>query len=318
MKTTVITTHKLLPDFIKKSALWKQIPEIRKIFPEIGLPNCSESVTKYRPRTAASIKQLWLKAFAANVDELYYCGGYPDEARRFKRATIYKALQGCSAIDFVKHGRIVVPSSAYKTVGNSFMRALRQCYSYVPGLELPHTGLTNRHKIVFTADGPTGMWDIATMSQGRGISSCQAWNGSYKYRLLGSIIDPYVGILYLTNGTQTAKGLKMLCRVLVRYVVNTKTHQPALLLERAYSDHSIRHHTSDVIALFKAFLRDKTSNKLPIVTSSMGYTIPGSSEVTKIGQSPAKRYDYTYDMKSYRDSGIGYSKSHKTYQHKLA
>ena len=70
-------------------------------------------------------------------------------------------------------------------------------------------------KIVFS-DHP---WDIATMSM-RGINSCQAWGKIQSPALIGSILDPNMAIVYLTDGkAHKSYGQRMLARCVVRLVV---------------------------------------------------------------------------------------------------
>lgn len=98
-------------------------------------------------------------------------------------------------------------------------------------------------KIVFSSHP----WDIATMSM-RGIRSCQAWNKPQKNHLIGSILDPNVAVIYLTDGKPHKNyGPKMLARSVVRlcipyvYAFHGSHHTkpfgdvPVPLCERAYS-----------------------------------------------------------------------------------
>jgi hypothetical protein len=158
-----------------------------------------------------------------------------------------------------------------------------------------------------------GAWDMATMSM-RGISSCQSWSGCYKRNLVGSIVDPCAGIIYLTNGTQGEKGSRMIYRAVVRYVVHKETHKPALMLERIYSANSIN---NEITALFSAFLIKKTKGKLPIITSGNKHVIPNSKIVSTL-PSCGSYNDAKYYCKSYRDSGIAYAKTNSLYLKKLA
>ena len=55
---------------------------------------------------------------------------------------------------------------------------------------------TRNFDVVFSSDGLDGLWDITTMSM-RGIKSCQSWTSSSKYKtnIIGSIVDPFVGVI---------------------------------------------------------------------------------------------------------------------------
>jgi len=138
---------------------------------------------------------------------------------------------------------------------------------------------TNRFTLVFS----TNYWDIATMSM-RGISSCQSWTGSYRHRLIGSIIDPCCAILYLTNGTKTKYGEKMVARKIVRLVKNINTNKFELLGERSYGKNIINKFVPKLKGIYN-------QNQLRPVY------IPKHISLKKI--SP--------ENYSYRDSGIGYT-----------
>lgn len=181
----------------------------------------------------------------------------------------------------------------------------------------PRIGLNNceknigdGRKIVFSGSGNKALWDIATMSTGRGISSCQNWNNEHSKSLIGSMIDPYCGIIYITDGNKLRKGTHMLARAIVRFVVNRKTHEPSLLIERIYpyelnfnrsyiGDYYSTNRYSDTFKLFSNFLKEKT--KLPIVIGGSRNFIPLTNAVARLSAG----------QKSYRDSGISYSKFEK-------
>lgn len=153
--------------------------------------------------------------------------------------------------------------------------------------------------VVFSSEGKEGMWDIATMSM-RGISSCQRWSAGHRHCLIGSMIDPYTGVIYLSQG-KTKYGSKMKRRAVVRLVLHRKTRKPALMIERIYP-HDYDHGTKDIATreLFAKFLKKKTNDKYAIVygdsSEAKKYFIPLSEpvECLKDGE------------RSYRDSHIGY------------
>jgi hypothetical protein len=113
----------------------------------------------------------------------------------------------------------------------------------------------NKFQIVFSSDGVDGLWDIATMSM-RGISSCQSWEGQYKKRLIGSIVDPFVGIIYLTSGQDFDKlGSKMIRRCIVRLAVNAKTKKAFIAVDRMYPEYD-----NNVMDLFLSFIRRRVGD----------------------------------------------------------
>jgi hypothetical protein len=131
---------------------------------------------------------------------------------------------------------------------------------------IPNAGL----KVVFSSEGSDGIWDIATMSM-RGVSSCQSWqNGAYKHGVIGSMIDPFVGIIYLTTGGNFNEyGSKMIKRCIVRYVVDGKTKKPYLALDNMYPSFD-----ANVLTQFIEFLKARVSNKLEVYFASHLYGRP--------------------------------------------
>ncbi len=90
--------------------------------------------------------------------------------------------------------------------------------------------------VKFSSAQVEGLWDIATMSM-RGITSCQTWStgSSNDGRVIGSMIDPFTAIIYLTcGGTFNTYGSKMIRRCVVRYVIDNNNKTPYLLLEKMY------------------------------------------------------------------------------------
>jgi hypothetical protein len=148
-------------------------------------------------------------------------------------------------------------------------------------------------RIVFS----TKPWDIATMSM-RGISSCQRWrkNGAkHSKKLIGSIVDPYVGIIYLTDGVKTDKGERMLARSVVRITAGWGSYRPYIMLEKVYSMTVMSTSAHEQVSnAFKSFLHEKCS--LPISYQGGGLFIPLSEAVRKLPE----------NKRSYRDSGLVY------------
>ncbi len=319
MKTSLITKNKRLPDFIKTHDIFSKFDEIAKVFPKIGLPNCSilAKDVEYLPLFAATFKQKMIKSFKSP-----YIGYFYDTARAGR---IRRLLELCAPSEFVKNNKLIVPTR-FRSEFTDFNRAFFECRHhedqrrYYVKDEYNHIHhplkLSTTSKIVFSSDGSQGMWDIATMSE-RGFESCQSWTGCYARNLIGSIVDPCAGIIYLTNGVELGKGVKMLYRAVVRYVVSKNTHKPALLIEQIYGSNDTDSKSDDeVYPLFAAFLKKKTQNKLPIITRAKGYQIPNSQIVRKM--SSCGSFDNAkYYCKSYRDSGIPYAKSNALYLAKI-
>jgi hypothetical protein len=116
------------------------------------------------------------------------------------------------------------------------------------------------YQIVFSSNGNEGLWDIATMSM-RGIKSCQSWGGRFKTQLVGSLIDPCVGIIYLTSGKDVdGLGSKMIRRSVVRYTIDSQTQKPIILIDKMYPEYD-----GKVMESFRAFIENKTNNKIRVV-----------------------------------------------------
>lgn len=159
-------------------------------------------------------------------------------------------------------------------------------------------------KIVFSSDQLEGAWDIATMSM-RGIHSCMRWDSGKMSNLVGSVIDPCCGIIYITDDSEYGNyGSRMLYRSVVRYVVHQK-FGPAIFLERSYAGdaaHDDNENTWYMINfLFASILHKQTG--LPIIlpfTSEDNHVIRESAFIPE--STTIKKSSYS----SYRDSGISY------------
>jgi phage FluMu protein gp41 len=102
----------------------------------------------------------------------------------------------------------------------------------------------------------TDPWDIATMSM-RGFSTCQSWSGEYRQSVIGSMLDPYVGVIYLASkGKPTEYGTKMLFRSTVRFAVNNTGAEkppPVLIIDHVYPEPF-----PEVFEIFSEFLTEKS------------------------------------------------------------
>lgn len=321
MKTSSIKKSKKLPKFITSHKIFTKFKTIEKVFPRFDLKNCSMRVSdlNYTNDSAKDIKAHLIKSFTA-LKHYYY-----DNARATR---IVNLLKQCKSGEFIDKGAVVVPARL-KNELTSFNSAYYQCrygygdYQYYERNRscdvIAYLNLTPNAKVVFSSTGAKGLWDIATMSM-RGISSCQSWDGSYKRNLVGSMIDPCVGIIYIQDGTPTSKGSRMKRRALVRYVINKTTHKPALLIERIYPSNENNNYglnEPEAIAIFHQFLELKTKGKIAVVTTANNYSIPNSKIVQKM--SSCGKFENGKDYcRSYRDSGIAYSKSTALFLKKIA
>jgi hypothetical protein len=173
-------------------------------------------------------------------------------------------------------------------------------------------------KLVFSSDGPQGMWDIATMSQGRGIMSCMNWSSDRATSLLGSMVDPFAGIIYITDGSKTKNGYKMLYRSVVRL---TEGDKKTILIERIYKGAKVSGDLRKVQQIFIAFIRQITKGKIEVCCCSdemddeaydlvRSLNIPLSEPVKQIMDLYDDGSDYGYcdsQYISYRDSEVTYA-----------
>jgi len=174
----------------------------------------------------------------------------------------------------------------------------------------------NDLKVVFSGSGGKGLWDLATMSM-RGVSSCQRWGNKHAKALAGSMVDPYAGIIYITNNKKSRRGLKMIRRSVVRFVVHKTSRKPAILIERVYP-HDYNGGMTDVVTLmaFRHFIKTKTKDKFPIIygenrDEAQKYFIPLTAPVSELILTSSSRGRTPNEELSFRDSKIQYSKSPK-------
>ncbi len=106
----------------------------------------------------------------------------------------------------------------------------------------------------------------------RGIKSCQRWDGEYHRCLIGSILSKYVGIIYLTSGSDFGGlGTKMMRRCLVRYAIDMTESKPCILIDRMYPSESGVN--EEALKAFTNAIKSRTS--LPV------YYAPTLSEASK-------------------------------------
>ena len=110
------------------------------------------------------------------------------------------------------------------------------------------------YSIIFSSDRQEGAWDLLTMSM-RGIRSCQRWDGEHRQCVIGSIVSKFIGIIYITSGHDVdGLGAKMLKRCIVRYVIDSDTKKPAIILDKMYPDFD-----EDILKAFMDSISKKTS-----------------------------------------------------------
>src|ERR1700722_2268192 len=266
----MITTKELfkekpLPKWISSHPVFKKVKSIGKIFPRIGLNNAEGDCTLDNcdevKRTAKKVLTTFNNALLVKSKEIRNClKDKPDSNKLNQLIDLMTLIRAQTKIKddcvIVNNGKITLNLPADIMLPNETKFALRKgealfrIYNKL-NTQLDELGIkqmprlenalsfkdfsrenipsNNKFKIVFSSDGADGIWDIATMSM-RGVSSCQSWDGEYKHCLIGSLIDPFVGIVYLTSGAKFNKyGSKMIKRCIVRFAVNEKTRKPIIV-----------------------------------------------------------------------------------------
>ena len=202
------------------------------------------------------------------------------EARKALRApSIYedngKIYLGTRS-DIKKKDKLLAPQKtsvfkAYNKIAeelNKFKNNYPQITFFMPNVdaipevkEFHKKNIPNKdYYIVFSSSG-SGAWDIATMSE-RGVESCQSWDGSHNACLIGSIVSKFVGIIYLTSGTDhDGKGDKMVKRCIVRFGVDKTKKKPVIIVDKMYPNENATIRTAFINAL-----QSKTS--IPVVDSN--------------------------------------------------
>lgn len=329
----MITTPKLgsgsYPDFIRRYFAENKDAKAEKVFPKIGLRNCTHS---FKLASISGIKDAAcvyidrLREILANEvynqkTHYYYYDYYEMERKnRFCNSvnTIIDLMKKDSK-SFIKVSTDKIELLLPKNVegfpaGSDLFSVITNLRSGVPNLNRLDSILakninsfsilqpeTTPLSIIFSGAGDRASWDIATMSM-RGITSCQRWGNEHAYALIGSMIDPYAGILYIASNASDAYGKQMIKRSVVRFVIHKKTHKPAILIERIYP-HDYNSGLADIMTLgvFVDFLKKKTKEKFPVIygennKDARAHFIPITKFVSKLPN----------NKRSYRDSKIAY------------
>lgn len=256
LASTIINSKtKNFPDFIRNSVAISSGFKIEKVFPEIGLPNSKEDIEvklDFEDVALDKVIHLAIKRYVSQFKQEHHHADLKG-LELFKVSQILYVLEELDRRFTKTYGLEIskdsvrlasaIPSydgKALFKVGTDVFkltRALLEAGSKYVKVDLVDNEEIAKEckklQIVFSSDGIDGAWDIATMSM-RGIKSCMRWEARQSKALVGSITDPCCGIIYLTNGSKTQHGSKMLFRALVRVVVDYDKN-PALVVDRLYS-----------------------------------------------------------------------------------
>jgi hypothetical protein len=302
-----ILKNKPFPKWFSGHRIFKEIEKIDKVFPGIGLSNCTEDVEVDNKKSAAKAAEDLIdtisKKVSKRIDALNKFEKEHPDMSASRKEKLAKCVGLLSSInDFAKkdkskfildnNGRVSIgmpedisykdePRPTYRKDESMFRVYNKLNLSLRDGLFVPLKRLedtnsfknfskenipNNTYKVVFSSDNDDGAWDIATMSM-RGIESCQTWGGDYSHCTIGSVIDPFVGIVYLTSGVKLKHGTKMMKRCIVRFVIEEKTKKPIIILDYMYPQHDAK-----VLEAFIKLIKEKVNNKFEVhYAANMGY-----------------------------------------------
>jgi hypothetical protein len=324
---------KKFPDWITNHKIFKSHKQIKKIFPDIGLPNCGKEIEVDNSAAARTSAVALVNAITAELGKRSQKLGkfaaketvIASKKRQSKledidlliRSVRNLLLKKQNELILVNNGRITLnlTDDVYNTnkelvfksgeglirIYNKLNETLREnkclAMSNIEALPAFKTFSADnmpviKYKLRFSSNDVEGAWDIATMSM-RGISSCQSWGTGNSTHLVGSIVDPFTGIIYLTSGAKHAEyGSKMIRRCVVRFVVDENTKRPFIFLERMYP-----YHEESTLKQFVNFIRERTDKRFEVRTGVIGRSYVPMADVVR--QLP------TSDI-PYRDSGVAY------------
>lgn len=261
--TTSCTKNRFFPNFVIGSPIVRSNMEIEKIFPKIGLPNFREAVDvklNFDDMQLDKVIHLAVKKWLEKwKDDGRSLSGLPKGLEQFKMSRVLYVLQELDrrfnkreGIGTNSSGKVVLTTGIPSYDGKALIKSGSDCFKLVKtllnyGSKYAHIDLMssddmrdqckNLH-VMFRSDGLDGAWDLVTMSM-RGPKSCMRWEAKQSPALVGSIVDPGCGIIYLTNDSKTPYGPKMLFRAVVRLAIligqNGSESTPTLMIDRVYS-----------------------------------------------------------------------------------
>jgi hypothetical protein len=324
------------PEFIRNSLVLKDLDK-KKIFPEIGLKNCkySFSIKNVQGTYEAGISflkdlRLLINSNIATMDHSFDSSVMAAVSFLKKICNLIKKNPESFLSD--KEVNLVLPKDM-EFINNKFLEGTNLFHvistirgfvygrrvggdgpdfladTYNLGLDYYNSFLAFQKenlKIVFSGSGEKCNWDIATMSM-RGIDSCQRWGNHHAGALVGSIADPYAGIIYIESDEDTLYGKRMIKRAVVRFILNSKTKDPAIMIERIYPfDYDGRVPDYLAFTVFSNFIMKKTKYKYDVIYGQ-------DSCAKKFFIPKSKSLNYLLDGQlSYRDSKIPYKKIYRT------
>jgi len=295
-----------LPFWIKNHYIFKNANYVSfyKIFPSIGLDNCKEKIIiknnnglRYAQELRDDLKYNILYTFKFKDNNFRIC-----LCNQLQFDVVDKKV---FSIKLSKD--IVYNDKKIFKAGTSAMKVyntiLKEYTTNDPNL-LRLEDLTNfknfssnnfsskEMEINFVSTGLDAIWDFATISM-RGVVSCQSWVNPQSRGLIGTIVNPFVGLIYISSSEQTIYGPKTFKRCLVRYAINKDTKRPALFLDGIYPSGDI----TDIRDSFIKFLKSKTSLEVFFATKTNCYYLPSHKYQKYLAEGEETYMDYQIPFK---------------------
>jgi hypothetical protein len=330
--TSSIIKDKRYPSWIVSHPIFKEVNRIHKIFPAIGLPNSSSTFDRSLAHESAdnllgmTYSYLGRAYFIENND-------FTEAIKKIKEKNYFIRNENGKISFSIPQDILSKDNKIILKEKSSIFTFLRKLNNY-PGLQHAYEDISSsdqfkdfsqvnfdykNSKLIFSSDP----WDIATMSM-RGITTCQSWDGQYSQALIGSMIDPFVGMLYIANTKRTTpRGWPMLYRSIVRYAMETLPNgnkNPILVLDTLY-----RQYNKEVVDYFKNFLEAKTGIRciyLPLIptTEMPRMYLPRSILTDKFPHYSCRekiaspnRIDIQYSIEPYQNNIIRRASKNDTY-----
>lgn len=289
--TKDIFKDKNYPKWIYSHKIFSDIKEIRKVFPSIGLPNfqCDVNITNIEDIIdQARYVIVDIKKFLFDYCELLDYVRFKKEKsiilsllRRFSDFSEDIFIHQNDKVSIKLNEDLIIDNKIIFKKNESLFKIFNKINlmletSVFPKEKIYHIenegsfknfSILNipkiyKHKVVFSSDGPEGIWDIATMSM-RGIKSCQSWDkdNGINFGVIGSMIDPFVGIIYIAgdNDKYNKYGSRMMRRCIVRFAIDITTRKPQIILDNMYPEYDFK-----IKNAFIKAISDQINNKINV------------------------------------------------------
>lgn len=258
-----IIENEKLPKWMSNHPIFKEVTTFRKVFPSKGLTNKSEPLAIFLAENNANSLISYIKRIAGSYIDYNKYNSYDD-------GVILKSICNDDSLIISKTNKISIKTTEDISSQKVFIPKNTSIFSVLDKLdnrEIPEIILSSdlfkkfsrlnipigSANICFSTDP----WDIATMSM-RGIETCQSWNGGHRQCLIGSVLDPYVGMIYLSSSNKTTElGSKMLFRANVRFALERvfgPKSSPLIVIDQVYPEYF-----KEIYDLFAEYITNHSS-----------------------------------------------------------